>query len=435
MAKPMEEEIPMQDENKQELEKDDKNEMLEKMKEDVELDKERLRRDSLRREHIESKFVYEKYIPREVYKLYPDLTEKEINQQVNKTYFLTKIEKPKKQNLGLFQVYSINDKERFEKHKAVVRDKERAIIYKNYPEIYELNLSTLASLRYTNIKFWKPPEIKELNKRLKTIGMLSFKTKKLRYKNYKVFKAFIGGRLINLIVINQPEFCTPVNKRGRNFIGNFEELKEDKFGELMNQIEEAVYESKMDFKKDTEVMLVTSETFENLKEGRDSDFSAYEDHEWKGLALVTFGKSKDGIIIEYTKEDMDILKIPKNVYLIKNVEEIEQKVEKRRSKKYKLKDLKTPIDKAVILAKPKHIPKSLYNPKTKSFENDFTSMCIVAKYLNEFDLDKFTDLYPEVLQMQVLYNTDVNVNARKRMAEKILNELDNKRKEKEEKKE
>ena len=433
MAKPMEEEIVIQDENKQELEKDEKDGTVEEVKEGVEIDKEQTKKEDFRKKHIESKFVYEKYIPKEVFKLYPDLTEKEISQQVNKVCFLTEIEKPKKQNLGLFQVYSINDEERFEKHKSIIREKERAIIYRNYPETYDLDLKTFTQLENTSVRFWKPPEIKELNKRLKTIEMLYFKMKRRKYKNYKVFKAFIDNRLINLIVINQTEFCVAINNKGRKLMGEFEELEKDQFGELLNQIEEALCESKIDFKKDTEVMLVKNETFEQLKEGRYSEYGDFESS--KRLAVITFGNYKDGIIVEYTREDANVLKGMKNVYLIKNTEEIEQKIGNKRSKKYKMKDLRTPINKTVIIAKPKHLPKSLYDPKTKSFKNDFTSMCVVGKYLNEIDLDKLNELYPRILQMQVIYNTNVNINARRKLAEKIFNELDKKRKEKEEKKE
>lgn len=433
MAKPMEEEILIQDENKQELEKDDKDGTLEEMKEGVEIDKEQTKKEDFRKKHVESKFVYEKYIPKEVFKLYPDLTEKEISQQVNKVCFLTKIEKPKKQNLGLFQVYSINDKEEFEKHKSIIREKERAIIYENYPETYDLDLKTFTQLENTSVRFWKPPEIKELSKRIKTIEMLYLKSKKHTYKNYKVFKAFIGNKLINLIVINQTEFCKTISDKGRKIIGEFEELEKDQFGELMNQIEEAVCESKMEFKKDTEVMLVKNETFEKLRKGRYSEYGDFEHS--KRLALITFGSYKDGIIIEYTRGDANTLKGMKNVYLIKNTGDIEQKIGNKRSRKYKMKDLKTPINKTVIIAKPKHLPKSLYDPKTKSFKHDFTSMCVVGKYLNEIDLDKLNELYPRILQMQVIYNTNVNINARRKLAEKIFNELDKKRKEKEEKKE
>lgn len=352
------------------------------------------------KEYIRSKYVNESIIPKEIYKLYPELTEQEIEENVHDICHIYKeIEKPLKDRKynNLFLV-----KQQIEMKEGYEGINEQ-IFYKNLPGIYEFHLRGIGHMRQLHIKFWKPFEIYKIEGDLKQIPGLWYKTVESGNKsNFMIIRGYFENKMLNIILLRE-YFYRPIEFKetnGEKIATKSEctKLKPNELGEIITRIADYLDERKLTYKKKTKIMILNSITFESL------GWLNKNPTRNKTFALLNINSiNKDGFIIEIEKEEIPLLNQISNIIILKRPKDVVKKIDfqGKMSKDYKFKDLEKPIIKYVKYTKPK-----LNKEKEFGYKYDKLSMYHIIRFINDNDREKLEQIFPDSLFSKIKIKTD-----------------------------
>lgn len=388
-------------------------------------------REAIRKEYIRSRYANEYVIPKEIFMVYDTLPKEKIMDEIHENCKFCKwIEEPIKEEkvnkLFIIKQYTMNDI-----LKENGKDVDKIILYENLVKTYSFHIPGISNISWLHARYWKPAEVARIEEDLRQIPKLSYRTKKLIVPsdedNFIVVRAYFG-MMINLIIIRD-QFLRPVEFEeinGEQFATKeeFTRLKENEFADIVVQIADILDTRKATIKNRTRIMLVDDSTFTEFKSMNmfNSTFRGEI-----GYALMCIrGNSREGILIEYQKDDQKTLELYSNIIFLKQARDVSKNVnfEKlgKKTKRYKLKDFKKPIIKSIIFSKPKKIR----TDEEKKYKYDKLSMFHIMKYVNETDQEKLEEIFPDSLNMKIkVMSRNEEEKTKRNMVNKLFRKLDN----------
>ena len=345
-------------------------------------------RDTMK-EYIRQKYVYEHVIPREIYKLYPNLTEEQIKYEVS--LFCPKCRKIEKPIIVKDAPKLFIMDEKYE-DKIVLNDNQEKVpfvtIKQNFPVSYVIHWKTFNYLMAYSVLFWKPPEVIAIENELKKIPMLYFKTMFNYKSNFIVVKGYFESQLMNVIIVNN-DLVRPGNKikyHNENvYSGKRVKMQDFEIGQLLNQINAVLSNSGLEYKNDTRLLFVSGDTFAILSNIQNNRQIIHN----KCKAFMSLDpKSNMGFIIEYEEAyKMLIDKIP-YIKLIDEIGELEELKKENKKDMITLHNFNVPVTKRTIF----------YAPENKRrYEYDMATMGQIVRYLNKEDIERLVEIFPEAL--------------------------------------
>lgn len=388
-------------------------------------------RESIRKEYIRSKYANEYIIPKEIFMVYDTIPKEKIMEEIHENCkFCRRVEEPLKEkkvnNLFLIKQYTMNDV-----LKENGKDVDKIILYKNFVKTYKFHILGINCISRLRTRYWKPAEVARIEDDLRKIPKLSFRSNKLiiptNTDNFLVIRGYFGS-MINLIIIRD-HFFRPLEVRefrGEKLVirDEFTKLKENEFAEIVVQIANVLDARKETIKNRTRIMLVDDNTF---TEFRSIDMCNNLFTGEIGYALVCLrSNNREGMLIEYLKEDQKTLELYSNIIFLKQAKDVCKNVDfnklGKKTKRYKLKDFKKPIIKLIIFSKPKKIR----TDEEKKYQYDKLSMFHIMKYLNENDREKLEEIYPDSLNMKIkILSKNDEEETKRNMVNKLFRKLDN----------
>ena len=375
-----------------------------------------------RREYVIEKSIHEKVIPRDIFKLYDNLTEEEIIDEINKSN--DKDENP-----------HLNFKKLGKEEKSLIKieyyptekETEIQISYENFPKVNILKLqgsSTWWRIQKENrfdINVYTTPYEVSIEKVLEKIPELQYPGQLgVPIHRYKVVKGYFDSKIITLIVIpNVLRRKDDYYERGRRICKQIDSYKvtENVFGLIIDKIIHELKKNEIDYKGKTKVMLTTETSYEDIAV---SDYCYYgtEGYETRYGLFQIDRRYREGILLVYSESIEDEVEKLRSLIKLDEPEQVTKIDENLPNKGYSLFDLDNPIIKKIEYPKPK---------KEEKYQYDLVSSQQIYKYLNSNDRTIFSEIFPDVLQSIVdTKKTKGNPEENKRTIRELLGNLDKK---------
>ena len=341
------------------------------------------------KEYIKQKYVTEHIIPREIYKVFPNLTEEQIKTEVGKyCRKCRKIQKPiiVKDTPKLFIMDEVCQ------DMIVLNDNQERVpfvtITENFPLTYQFFWNTHNYLMAYSVLFWKPPEVIAIENELKKIPTLHFRTMFDYKTNFIVVKGFFESQLLNVIIVNS-DLIRPGNKikyhNEKVYVGKKSKVQDFEIGELLNQIIGVLSESGLEYKNDTRLLFVKGNAFDMLMRIQSNRQVLHN----KCKAFLTLGKDSNmGFIIEYEDVYKTLIEKLPYIKLIEEIGELEELKKENEKDMVILQNFNDLVTKRKIF----------YSPESKKkYKYDMATMGQIVKYLNKEDIERLIEIFPEAL--------------------------------------
>lgn len=383
----------------------------------------------IRKEYIRARYASENVIPKEIFTIYKKIPEGVIEEQIHDTCKLCKdIEKPlpEKPTNKLFIIKQCTKDYVLEEDGKRV---DKMIFYENMNKVYRFHIPGVSNISWLHTRYWKPAEITRIEEDLRQIPKLSYRTKKLiipsNEDNFVIMRSYFGSKMINLIIIRdyfyRPLAFQEIN--GEKFALGEEvtKLKENEYAEIVEQIANVLDNRKATIKNRTRIMLVDEDTFREFKSINIFNNNIRGE---VGYALLCINnRSREGVLIEYQKDEKDALELYSNVIFLKQAKDVVKKINfdnlGKKTKRYKLKDFKKPIIKSIIFSKPKK------SKSTYQYEN--MSLFHIMRFCDDKTKERLEELYPDSLNIKIkILTKNKEENTKREMVNKLFRILDKK---------
>lgn len=375
-----------------------------------------------RRDYIIEKSIHEKVIPRDIFKLYDNLTEEEIIDEINKSN-----DKDENPHLNFKKLGKEEQSLTKIEYYPTEKETEIQISYENFPKVNILRLQGSSSWWYIqkqnrfDIDVYTTPYEVSIKEALEKIPELQYPGQLgVPIYRYKVVKGYFDSKIITLIVI--PDVLRRKDdyyERGRRICKQIDSYKvtENVFGMIIDKIIHALKKNGIDYKGKTKVMLTTEDSFVDIAV---SDYCYYgtEGYETKYGLIQIERKYREGILIVYSESIEDEVEKMRGLIKLKEPEQVTKIDDNLPNKGYSLFDLDNPIVKKIEYPKPK---------KEEKYQYDLVSSQLIYKNLNSNDKTNFAEIFPDVLQSIVnTKETKGDPEENERTIRELLDTLDKK---------
>ena len=389
--------------------------------------KEEIDKNEIRKEYIRAKYASENIIPKEIFTVYNKIPENVIENQIHDVCKLCrKIEKPLPEN-HINRLFIIKQCTKDCVLEEDGKEVNKIILYENMNKIYKFHIPGINNISWLHTRYWKPAEITRIEEDLRKIPKLSYKTKKSvifsNEDNFLIIRGYFDAKMINLILIKE-YFHRPLEFKefdGQKCATKEEitRLKENEYADLVEQIANVLDSRKTTIKNRTRIMLTDIETFREFKSI--TTFNSVFRGDIGYALLCINNKSREGVLIEYLKDEQDALESYPNVILLNQAKDVVKKINFDnlgiKTKHYKLNDFKKPIIKSIIFTKPKK------NRSTYQYEK--MSLLHIMRFVDDKTRERLEELYPDSLNVKIkILIKNKEENTKREIVNKLLRRLD-----------